>query len=139
MLHERLRRLRLLKGMSQAQLARALGVSPSTIGMYEQGRREPDHNMLIRIAKLFDTTVDFLLGAPSRRDKSFEELLGEFKRSLMQQEGLMVNGVLLEDGDVELIVDAIRQGAQLAVSRKQPEKGEKKKTPAGSRRKKEGR
>ena len=37
----RMATLRRAAGISQAQLAERLGVSPSAIGMYEQGRREP--------------------------------------------------------------------------------------------------
>ncbi len=118
MRQDRLRRLRLLKGMTQTQLARELGVSTSAVGMYEQGRREPDHKTLARMAKLFETSTDFLLGTEPERQKGFEDLLREFKTALIQQEGLMFNGVLLEDGDVEKIMDAIRMGAQLVVSQK---------------------
>lgn len=118
MRQDRLRRLRLLKGMTQTQLARELGVSTSAVGMYEQGRREPDYKTLARMAKLFETSTDFLLGTEPERQKGFEDLLREFKTALIQQEGLMFNGVLLEDGDVEKIMDAIRMGAQLVVSQK---------------------
>ena len=118
MRQDRLRRLRLLKGMTQTQLARELGVSTSAVGMYEQGRREPDHKTLARMAKLFETSTDFLLGTEPERQKGFEDLLREFKTALIQQEGVMFNGVLLEDGDVEKIMDAIRMGAQLVVSQK---------------------
>ena len=118
MRQDRLRRLRLLKGMTQTQLARELGVSTSAVGMYEQGRREPDHKTLARMAKLFETSTDFLLGTEPERQKGFEDLLREFKTALIQQEGLMFNGVLLEDGDVEKIMDAIRMGTQLVVSQK---------------------
>ena len=37
-----LKELRAQKGYTQSELGKMLGVSASTIGMYEQGRREPD-------------------------------------------------------------------------------------------------
>ena len=43
-------------------LALALNISVSTLGMYEQGRREPNMEMLIRLADYFDVTLDFLVG-----------------------------------------------------------------------------
>ena len=39
---ERIKRLRKERGLSQDQLAKILGVSRSTVGMYETGKREPD-------------------------------------------------------------------------------------------------
>ena len=41
MIGQRIAALRKDALMSQAELARELGVSPSAVGMYEQGRREP--------------------------------------------------------------------------------------------------
>lgn len=57
-----LKQLRKCKGISQSKLGRALEVSPSAVGMWEQGRREPDCKMLSRIADFFDVPVDYLLG-----------------------------------------------------------------------------
>jgi transcriptional regulator with XRE-family HTH domain len=120
-LHERLRKLRTLKGFTQYDLAQKLGVSASAVGMYEQGRREPDHKMLVKMAKLFDSSVDFLMGADKSTDepREIDDLVLEFKQSLMQQTGLMFNGVMLDDEDVEKIVDAIKLGVNLAVAKKQ--------------------
>ena len=60
MLH--LKELRAQKGITQTDLAKSLGVSASAIGMYEQGRREPDNETLIAIANFFRVTTDYLLG-----------------------------------------------------------------------------
>lgn len=67
---ERLRELREKKDLSQRELARILGVSPGTVTAWEVGRNEPNHETLRRLADLFDTTVDYLLGLtddPKRR------------------------------------------------------------------------
>ena len=47
---------------SQAQLAELLGVSHYTISSYECNRSDPDDNSKIIIAKLFDVSVDYLIG-----------------------------------------------------------------------------
>lgn len=62
MFGKRLKQLREAKHLSQEELADALSLSSSTIGMYEQGRREPDHEKLINIAEYLGTTTDYLLG-----------------------------------------------------------------------------
>lgn len=57
-----LKRLREEKNMTQAELGKALEISPSAIGMYEQGRRTPDIPTLKKIASYFNVSLDYLLG-----------------------------------------------------------------------------
>lgn len=61
MLSKRIKILRINAGMNQSQLAEKLNVSPSAVGMYEQGRRVPAVDMLIEIANLFDVSLDYLI------------------------------------------------------------------------------
>ena len=61
MFSKRLQYLRRMKGMNQHQLAYALSVSASTIGMYEQGRRMPGLDILISMSQLFDVSLDYLV------------------------------------------------------------------------------
>lgn len=61
MLSKQIASLRKESRMSQSQLAAELKVSPSTIGMYEQGRRIPDIHTLISMARLFGVSLDYLI------------------------------------------------------------------------------
>jgi transcriptional regulator with XRE-family HTH domain len=61
MMGARIAALRREAGMNQAQLARALQVSPSAVGMYEQGRREPSGDTLVALSRIFGVTTDYLL------------------------------------------------------------------------------
>lgn len=61
MLANQIMMLRKKAGMSQLQLAKKLNIGPSAIGMYEQGRRTPDIEMLIKIADLFEVSLDYLI------------------------------------------------------------------------------
>lgn len=61
-LKERLKELRVERGLKQKDVANALEISVSCYGGYEQGYREPDLKTLIKICKLFETSSDFLLG-----------------------------------------------------------------------------
>lgn len=64
MFGENLKKLRESRGISQEELASAIGVSKSTIGMYEQGKRTPRGNsgILAKIADYFFVNMDYLLG-----------------------------------------------------------------------------
>lgn len=61
MLGARIAALRRDAGWNQAELARRLQISPSAVGMYEQGRREPSADMLLTIARAFGVSVDYLI------------------------------------------------------------------------------
>ena len=65
MLGARIAALRRKAGLSQAQLGEALQVSPSTVGMYEQGRREPAAQTLVKLSEIFEVSTDFLLTGKS--------------------------------------------------------------------------
>lgn len=61
MFNDRLKELRIKAGLKQSELGKKVGVSASTIGMYEQDRRSPDREMLIKLSNVFNVTVDYLL------------------------------------------------------------------------------
>ena len=58
----RLTALRQEKNISQQQLAEAIGVSASAIGFWETGTNEPKASYLLRLAKYFHVSSDYLLG-----------------------------------------------------------------------------
>ena len=60
--YDRISYLRHEKEWSRAFLAEELGVSVRQISYWECGQRECDFEMLVKIADLFDVSVDFLLG-----------------------------------------------------------------------------
>ena len=55
------KKLREDNDLTQDMLSRALGISKSTISMYENGNREPDFEMLALIADYFNVDMNFLL------------------------------------------------------------------------------
>ena len=57
-----IKELRLEEGISQLELGKRLNVCNQTVSFWECGRREPDLDTLIEIAKYFQVTTDFLLG-----------------------------------------------------------------------------
>lgn len=59
---DRLKELRKSRGISQAVLAERLGISKSTIGMYETGDIVPSLEMLNAVADFFNVDINYLLG-----------------------------------------------------------------------------
>ena len=59
---KRLIELRKSKGIYQKELANYIDVSPSLVGMYEQGRRKPSFEILEAIADYFNINIDTLYG-----------------------------------------------------------------------------
>ena len=59
---ERLKELRMRKGYSQQDLASKIGLSKSSISMYEVGAREPSLEVLELVGDFFNVTTDYLLG-----------------------------------------------------------------------------
>src|SRR5688572_1736627 len=62
MLGERLRALRKQNSLTQQNMAVRLGTAKSTISQYETGVNQPDHDTLVRLANLFQVSLDYLLG-----------------------------------------------------------------------------
>lgn len=59
---ERLKTLRTAKKLSQADFAKQIKLSKSSVNMYERGEREPGLETLERIADYFNVDMDYLLG-----------------------------------------------------------------------------
>ncbi len=64
----RFRDLREDLDMTQQELAAKLNIRQSTLSQYENGQRQIPLNTLIRLALLFDTSTDYLLGLTNERN-----------------------------------------------------------------------
>ena len=74
MFHEQLKKLREKEEISREHLASSLGITYSALSKYETGKREPDFELLKKIAVYFNVTTDYLLGNTN-----------EYKQSLQQE------------------------------------------------------
>ena len=68
---QRLKQLRKEKHLTQAQVAKRIGVTASMVSSYETDIRLPSYEVLVKIATLFGVTVDYLL---CREDKRFIDI-----------------------------------------------------------------
>ncbi len=126
-----LKTLRKSRGLTQDELSKILKISRSTIGMYENGSREPDYEMLETIADYFNVDIDYLIGRtnkttfiPLEKEKSPEltarderdiaKILEQTKEQLLSQEGLMFDGDPASPEAINSILDAMQIGMEMA-------------------------
>lgn len=129
MIGERIKTLRKREKMTQYQLAKLLGVTPSAIGMYEQNRRVPKYEALEKMSNLFSVSCGYLLGTENDLDLAlnsgykaqtgdFAAIMNDLKNELVEQKGLMFKGEILDEGDLEKIFEAMKIGAEVAINSK---------------------
>lgn len=109
---EKMKAVRINKGLTQKALADKMGVSASTVGMYEQGRRIPDANALSKIAAALDVSVDALM---KDKTETVDEFIESMRKNLSAGGDVMFNGEPLSAEDVDAVVEAMKLGAQLAL------------------------
>ncbi|CEQ20882.1 helix-turn-helix domain-containing protein [Paraclostridium sordellii] len=127
MFGERLKSLRKSLNLTQKELGEKLNVSGRVVGYYESNDRFPDKDTLTKIADFFEVSVDYLLGRTNSKnntnidslkidenEKDVEELLEETMSQIFDQKGLMLNGQIVDDNDLVLLRNAIRNGIELA-------------------------
>ncbi len=114
----RIKELRLNKGYTQAELGTMLGISPSAIGMYEQGRREPDSHIIMELSRIFSVSADYLLSGENQGPKEVEDALDNMRESLKSTGGLMFKGTLLDENDTEKLFDAMLLAANIMLKRR---------------------
>ena len=131
-LENRLKELRKENGYTQEDIAKKLGLTKSAYGYYEQAKTVPDAHTLSKLANIFNVSVDYLLGRTDERnnnsksnkidinknEKDVEELLEETMSQILNQDGLMLNGQIVDDNDLILLRNALKNGIEYVKSMK---------------------
>lgn len=113
--------LRNLKGLNQRDFAKALGVSNGAVAMWETNKRQPDLDMLKKIADYFNVSVDFIMGNEKSggNDYSNFQLFDEcfdFKeriRNLMNEQSMTEDSFMKLSGFDKLTKDAYLYGNRI--------------------------
>ena len=92
---ERLRELREHRGLSQTDVANDLHISRQSYNFYENGQREPNQEMLLKLADYYNVTTDYLLGRSNSplSEISSQELPKEFLLELKDADNKTINEV----------------------------------------------
>lgn len=75
----RLKQIREDKDIKQEVLAKEIGVKQTTISNWESGAREPDIQSLIKLAKYFNVSVDYLIGNDTQNRNFANEIKKTYK------------------------------------------------------------
>lgn len=131
-LGDKIKKLRKERNLTQVQLAKAIGIAQSTIGMIESNKRPAGRETLIKLAEFFNVTVDYLLSEDdenkkidtqdvkdiklSRRvEKDIEKTLKATLDDLSNSEdGLMFSGEPIDDETRELLKISLENSMRLA-------------------------
>ena len=84
MLGQRINELRTARGWSQVQLAEKLNVSKQTVSNWENENIQPSIEMLVRVARLFHVSTDYLLGLDNTQTINVDGLPKAFIAHLTQ-------------------------------------------------------
>lgn len=85
-IQERIKELRLEKGYTQEELAKLLGLnSKSNIANYENGANSPSDKIKLKLCKIFDCSMDYLMGK-----SNFKKNEDDFKNYLNKQRKLVI-------------------------------------------------
>ncbi len=66
-MYPRIRDLRTDRDLNQTQVAKLLGMSQTGYSKYETGENDVPTQVLIRLARFYDTSIDYLLGETNER------------------------------------------------------------------------
>lgn len=100
---QRMKELRQRSNLSQQGLSKIIGVSKSSINMYERGEREPSIDTIKAIADFFDVQTDYLLG---KHDDSRSVKRGtKYNKAILDRLRRFQNQYGLDESEVESVID----------------------------------
>ncbi|MBO4600751.1 MAG: helix-turn-helix transcriptional regulator [Bacilli bacterium] len=112
---DRLRTLRINKGLNQHTLADMLGVSKSLISCYENGKRKPTIENIIAFMEIFGVSSDYLLGSDNLV-KTVENCVDKFK-SITNEEILFIEQLRKNKLVYESLFTEPKKGAEIIIKK----------------------
>lgn len=116
----RLRQLREEKKLTQRNIAAMLNVSDRTISYYESNERTPDPDTLIKLARFFNVSIDYLLGQTDHGQVCHGEIndIGKFiNNAIAKLKGstdIYLDSEPASKAAIDEIISALRVGLEKA-------------------------
>lgn len=113
---KKLKDLRIKNNIMQKDLADFLHISASTIGMYEQGRREPDFVTLKLIANYFKVSTDYLLDNENKNyPNEFKVIQDNCFKDYLINNKIISKDYSLSEKDVKNITDFLKNNIKYII------------------------
>lgn len=117
-LGQRLKRIRNCNDFTQQQVADILNIDRSTYSYYETGKTEPNHETTIKLAKIFNVSIEELLTGEKRKETGASDTgyfpgRREFFNNLSKDEKFfLINYRLLNKEDKKELTDMLIEKRQ---------------------------
>lgn len=140
-LSENLKKYRIMKNLTQEDVATYLGITPQSVSKWERGEAYPDITFLPALANIFETSIDLLIGMDAirgeeaihnihakasacQRDGDYDLAEKTYRDALLlypNKPGMILGlaGVLALKGEAEEAIELIERGLPLSDSEKQ--------------------
>lgn len=140
-LSENLKKYRLLKNLTQEDIAEMLNITPQSVSKWERGESYPDITFLPALANIFETSIDLLIGMDTIRAEqtryNIHKTATEFQRNgdyasaeKVYRDALLIYpnkpgmilglaGVLALQGKSEEAIELIERGLPISTNEKQ--------------------
>ncbi|EQC1537798.1 helix-turn-helix domain-containing protein [Clostridium botulinum] len=116
-LGERLKELRNEAKLSQKDLAKKLGLSSSTVGMIESGKRKGNKETIQKIANFFEVSIDYLYGNDIEEITKTESLIDNFLDRLIEED-IIQDANNIDSATENMILNAIKAEIALKLKKK---------------------
>lgn len=108
----RLKSLRLEKGYTLQQVADYLCVNKTTICYYENGKRFPSYQNIVKLAELFNVSIDYLLGNNSLIKETNEDYINRELVIKSISRSKVLKDFLLENPDnIKILEEFIKKNS----------------------------
>ncbi len=81
---DKLKKLRIEKKLTQKQVSERVGLAISAISSYESGSRYPSYDVLIKYARMFHVSTDYLLGLEKHQTLDVSDLADDEVQAVSQ-------------------------------------------------------
>ena len=131
-LPENLKKYRLLKNLTQEDIAQYLGITAQSVSKWERGESYPDITFLPALANVFETSIDLLLGMDTIRaeavayqqDGDYDSAEKIYRDALLiypNKPGMILGlaGTLALKGNTDEAIELMERGLPLSINEKQ--------------------